>query len=150
MKKMIFLLLTLLSVTQHSFAQKGANEHPQPSPEMRMEMRNYIEQNVQPVLLAAQKEFDAQLSSEDLAFIKKKRQAFTTLQTKRMARHQQVEKLLKEGKSREEVSEILGLNREEMQSQRAAQMKEMKPFMERNESALKNTMKTLNHPMKNG
>ena len=143
MKKVFFLLLTLLSVTQLSFAQKAAKQHPQASPEMRAEMRNYVEQNVQPVLLQSQRTFDTKLSSEDLAFIQKKRVEATAIREKRQKLHLQAQKLRKEGKSRAEIHEILDIDKDAMKAQRTGERELMKAFMERNKETLKSTMDAL-------
>jgi hypothetical protein len=143
MKKVFFMLLAMMLVTQVTFAQKEGTKRTQPNPELKKEMRTYIEKNVQPVLLKAQNEFDAQLNKEDLAFIKEKRAEITQRQEEMKANRQKVRTLREEGKTKEEIHEALGIDPEAKKEGRQASKAEMKGFMERNKETIGKTMETL-------
>ncbi|MCB0649944.1 MAG: T9SS type A sorting domain-containing protein [Saprospiraceae bacterium] len=143
MKKLFFMLPAMLLATQVAFAQQGAPQHPQPNPELHKAMQAYIEKNVQPVLLKAQKDFDAKLSAEDLSFIKEKRAQATEKKEQMKANHQKAMELKKEGKSKEEIHEVLGINREDWMEAGKAQREAMKAFMDRNQETVKSSMEAL-------
>lgn len=139
MKKLLFSLLAITLVTQAAFAQNRV----QPDPQMQKEMRAYIEKNVQPVLLKAQKEFDSQLSKEDLTFIQNQRKEVAEKRAAMKDKMEQVRELKEEGKSRDEIKEALGIDPEQHKEARKAQREEIKTFMERNKSLITSTMEEL-------
>lgn len=143
MKKSFFMLLAFMLVTMVTFAQQEGSKRPQPNPELQKEMQAYIEKNVQPVLLKAQQDFDAKLSAEDLSFIREKRALAAEKKEQMKAHHQKAMELKKTGKSKEEIQEALGINREEWMEAGQAQKEAMKAFMDRNEEAVKFSMEAL-------
>jgi hypothetical protein len=143
MKKSFLLLLAMMLATQVTFAQKAGHKGPRTNPELQKEMGAYIENNVQPVLLKAQQDFDAKLSTEDLSFIKEKREQATAQRNEMKANRQKAMELRQEGKTREEIQEVLGIDRTAKKEARQAERTEMKAFMERNKEAIQSTMETL-------
>jgi len=158
------MLALALMVTAVAFTQRP--ERPQPNPELRKEMQNYIEKNVVPVLEKAQNEFDSKLSAEDLKFIQAKRIEVAQIREEKNAkRKEMMEKRKAEAPSKEERKamreKLKNMSEEERKAFREERMakheemrqqfkaehgatkKEVKAFMQRNEALIKSSMVSL-------
>ena len=131
------LLLTSLCV----FAQRG--NHPKPNPELKKEMRSYIEQEVVPALQKTQAAFDQQLSKQDLAFLEQKRAEVAEAKEAMKAKHEEMRKLHEQGMSKEEIHEQMKAKKPEMRAKKEAFAASMKPFLEQNEALITQTMASL-------
>ncbi len=143
MKKSFLILLVLMLATQVTFAQKEGFKRPKANPELQKEMRTYIEENVQPVLLKAQQDFDSKLSAEDLSFIKEKREQAAAMKAEMMETRKKAMELRKEGKSKEEIHEALGIEPGAKKEEHKAEREVMKSFMEKNQDAVKESLEAL-------
>lgn len=137
------LLLTSVFV----FAQRG--NHPKPNPELKKEMRSYVEQEVVPVLQKTQAAFDRQLSAQDLAFLQAKRAEVAQAKEAMKTKHDEVRKLREQGMSKEEIHEQMKAQKPEMRAKKQAFAESMKPFLEQNASLITRTMASLDPSYEN-
>ena len=155
MKKNILILLLGVMVTSLAFSQRNKKHH-EPNPELKKEMETYIEKNVIPVLQKAQDEMDAQLSSDDLAFIQGVRKEVAVLKAQKKKEHKATKEERKAMKEKVEsmTDEERKAFREEKKAKRKAMHEkrknekgdskvEVKAFMERNQELITATMVSL-------
>lgn len=160
MKKIMMLALAL-TVTTIAFTQRPQKDN-RPSPELKKEMRSYIEQNVAPVLQKAQDDFDANLSADDLTFIQAKRAEAAAIKAEKRAEREQkkADRPTKEERKamKEKIKNMTDAEKEAFHEERMAQRKEkreqfkaehgesraeVKEFMKRNEALITSTMESL-------
>lgn len=155
MKKNILILMLGLLITGIAFGQRH-HKGKKANPELKKEMKAYIDKNVKPVLQKAQHEMDSKLSASDLEFIQAKRKEVSAVKEKRKAVHKdrmEDRKAMKEkwkNMTEEERKVFHEERKAEGKSKRGDFKKEhredraaVKDFMERNEAVIKTTMEQL-------
>ena len=156
MKKNILILMLGLFITSIAFGQRHHKKGLKANPELKKEMKAYIDKNVKPVLQKAQNEMDSKLSASDLEFIQAKRKEMSAIKKEKRAEHKankEERKAMKEKLAKMTHEERKAFHEEKMKerkSKRGEFKKEhqedraaVKDFMERNETVIKTTMEEL-------
>jgi hypothetical protein len=146
MKQVILVLLVVSFGLSTVFAQgrrghKG--HHPKLNKEAKAALHKFHKETIYPVKKTAHDQLLTTLSQEDQAFLAQKRGEEKALHREIKSMHQEMKGLRESGKSREEMHEMRQEKFAPLKAKRIAFMESMKPFMERNEALIKNSMEPM-------
>jgi len=111
--------------------------------ELREALRSYNEENVIPILQEKHAQFDEQLSTEDLNLITQLRAEAKVNRQDRRAKMKEMKALREQGKSREEIREMMKAHHQESKAERGNFKEDLKGFMQRNRELIKSSLKDL-------
>ncbi|MCP4440394.1 MAG: T9SS type A sorting domain-containing protein [Aureispira sp.] len=139
MKNLVLISFSLLLGLMPTFAQeqgKKCRKGHKKNPELKAALKTYHQKEMLPVLQAKHSAFDAKLNNEDLAFLTQKRQESKAMRVEHKSLRQQIKTAKAEGKTKEEVKEQFGTEREQMRNKKKALAESMQPFIKRNQDLI--------------